>query len=79
VPLNLQQFLSYNINTGKQSITMEVIQTFPNGSTIEFGEDWHGNQVHRVCNASASMCRYAEPYHVALTYAQQYEEYFKKV
>ena len=58
---------------------MEVIQTFPNGSTIEFGEDFHGHHVHRVCNASASMCRYAEPYHVALTYAAQYEEYFKKV
>jgi hypothetical protein len=57
---------------------MEVIQTFPNGSTIEFGKDCHGNQVHRVCNASASMCRYVEPYHCALVYAQQYEEYFKK-
>jgi len=55
---------------------MEVIQTFPNGSTIEFGEDSCGQHVHRVCNPEGSMCRYAEPYHVALTYAQQYEEYF---
>jgi hypothetical protein len=58
---------------------MEVIQTFPNGSTIEFGKDFHGNYVHRVCNPSASMCRYAESQHVALAYVAQYEEYFKKV
>jgi hypothetical protein len=57
---------------------MEVIQTFPNGSTIEFGEDSHGNHVHRVCNPSGSMCRYVEPYTCALVYAEQYEEYFKK-
>ena len=57
---------------------MEVIQTFPNGTTIEFGEDCHGHHVHRVCTSSADMCRYAEPYHVALTYANHYEEYFKK-
>ena len=56
---------------------MEVIQTFPNGSTIEFGEDAHSNQVHRVCNPSGSMCKYVEPYHCALVYASQYEEYFK--
>jgi hypothetical protein len=57
---------------------MEVLQTFPNGTTIEFGEDSWGHQVHRICNATKSMCRYAEPYHVALTYAQQYEEYCPK-
>jgi hypothetical protein len=56
---------------------MEVMQTFPNGTTIEFGEDLHGNQVHRVCNPSGSMCRYVEPYPCALVYAEQYEEYFK--
>jgi len=55
---------------------MEVIQTFPNGSTIEFGEDFHGNQVHRVCCPTKAMCRLTEPYHVALTYAQQYEEWY---
>jgi hypothetical protein len=55
---------------------MEIVQTFPNGTTIEFGEDHHGNQVHRICNPGGSMCRYAEPYHVALTYANQYEEYY---
>jgi hypothetical protein len=57
---------------------MNVIQTFPNGTTIEIGVDLHGNQVHRVCNATGSLCRYAEPFHVALTYAEQYEEFFKK-
>lgn len=54
------------------------MQTFPNGTTIEFGEDLHGNQVHRVCNPSGSMCRYVEPYPCALVYAEQYEEYFAK-
>lgn len=56
---------------------MEVTQTFDNGTTIEFGSDLHGNQVHRVCTPGGSMCRFAEPYHVALTYAQQYEELYK--
>jgi hypothetical protein len=55
---------------------MRVIQEFPNGTTIELGEDGHGNQVHRVCNASGSMCRYVEPYHCADAYAQQYDEYY---
>ena len=53
---------------------MEVIQTLPHGTTIEFGEDSGGHYVHRVCNYSGSMCRYAEPFHVALAYANQYEE-----
>lgn len=53
---------------------MQVIQTFPHGTTIELGEDLHGNQVHRVCTAGGSMCRLVEPYHCALVYAQQYEE-----
>lgn len=55
---------------------MEVIQTFPNGSTIEFGSDPSGNHVHRICNPGGSICRYAEPFHCALTYAMQFEEYF---
>jgi hypothetical protein len=55
---------------------MDVIQTFPNGTTIELGEDGHGNQVHRVCNATGSMCRYVEPYHCAAVYAQHFEEHY---
>lgn len=55
---------------------MEVIQTFPNGTTIELGEDWHGNQVHRVCSATGAMCRYVEPFHCALAYAQHYEDFY---
>jgi len=55
---------------------LEVIQTFPNGTTIEFGEDSHGNQVHRVCTAGGSLCRYVEPIHCAYVYAQQFEEYY---
>jgi hypothetical protein len=53
---------------------MQVIQTFPNGTTIEFGEDSHGNQVHRVCSPTGAMCRYVEPFPCALAYAQHYEE-----
>jgi hypothetical protein len=55
---------------------MQIIQTLPNGTTIEFGEDAHGNQVHRVCTANGSMCRYVEPHHCAATYAQQFDEYY---
>ena len=55
---------------------MEVIQTFPNGTTIEFGEDSHGNQVHRVCSATGAICRYTEPHHCATVYALQFEEYY---
>ena len=55
---------------------MDVIQTLPNGTTIEFGEDSHGNQVHRVCTASGSLCRFAESSHVAMVYAAQFEEYY---
>lgn len=55
---------------------MEVIQTFPHGTTIEIGVDLHGNQVHRISTPGGSMCRFAEPYHVALTYAQQYEDFY---
>ena len=53
---------------------MEIIQTLPNGTTIEFGTDAHGNHVHRVCSPTKSLCRYTEPYHCALAYATQYEE-----
>jgi len=53
---------------------MEVIMTYPNGTTIELGEDSHRNQVHRVCTPGGSMCRFVEPIHVAMTYAQQYED-----
>jgi hypothetical protein len=55
---------------------MEVMQTFPNGTVIEFGDDLHGNQVHRVSHPAATTYRYVEPYVCALAYAQQYEEYF---
>jgi hypothetical protein len=55
---------------------LEVIQTFSNGTTIELGEDSHGNQVHRVCTAGGSLCRYVEPIHCAMVYAQQFEEYY---
>ena len=55
---------------------MEVIQTFPNGTTIEFGKDWHGNDVHRVCSVTGAMCRYVEPFHCALAYAQHYEDFY---
>lgn len=58
---------------------MDVIMTYPNGTTIEFGDDAHGNQVHRVCNAGKSMCRYVEPWHCAQTYAEHYEEYYRIV
>lgn len=58
---------------------MDVVTTYPNGTTIELGFDGHGNQVYRVCNASGSLCRYTEPWHCAQTYAETYEEYFKTV
>ena len=57
---------------------MDVVTTYPNGTTIELGFDGHGNQVYRVCNASGSLCRYTEPWHCAEVYAQQFEEYFVK-
>ena len=53
---------------------MEVIQTFPNGTTIEFGEDSHGHWIHRVCSATGAMCRYVESNHIAQAYAIHYEE-----
>jgi hypothetical protein len=55
---------------------MEIIQTLGNGTTIEFGEDFGGHYVHRICSPTGAMCRYAEPFHVALTYAAQYDEYY---
>jgi len=55
---------------------MQIIQTYPNGTTIELGIDSHGNQVHRVCTSGGSMCRYVEPIHCAMVYAQQYEEFY---
>jgi hypothetical protein len=55
---------------------MEIIQTFPKGTTIELGIDSHGNQVHRVCTAGGSLCRYVEPIHVAFVYAEQFEEWY---
>jgi hypothetical protein len=53
---------------------MEVIQTFPKGTTIEFGEDSHGHWIHRVCSITGAMCRYVESNHIAQAYAAQYEE-----
>lgn len=55
---------------------MEVIQTLPNGTTIEFGEDSWGHQIHRVCCPTGAMCRYCESIHIAMAYAQQYEEHY---
>jgi len=55
---------------------MKIIQTFPKGTTIELGIDRHGNQVHRVCTAGGSLCRYVEPIHVAYVYAEQFEEFY---
>jgi hypothetical protein len=63
----------YNDSTGLQSHDMRLLEMLPNGATIEFGEDLHGNQVHRVCNSAGLVCKYVEPYHCALTYARQYE------
>jgi hypothetical protein len=57
---------------------MQVIQTFSNGTTIEFGDDSSGSCVHRVCSPGQKSCRYVEPYHVAITYAAQYELLFEK-
>ena len=57
---------------------MEVIQTFPHGTTIEAGTDSRGNYIHRVCNYSGSLCRYVESHHIAVVYAQQYEEFFRQ-
>jgi hypothetical protein len=56
---------------------MTLIQTLPHGTTVELLDDMHGNQVHRVCTPAGSMCRYVEPYHVAITYAEQYEECYR--
>ena len=55
---------------------MNIIQTLPHGTTIELMDDKHGNQVHRVCTPGGSMCRYVEPYHCAITYAEQYDQYY---
>ena len=57
---------------------MEVMQTFPNGTIIEFGDDSHGNQVHRVSHPANTACRYVEPYTCALVYADQYEKQYGK-
>jgi hypothetical protein len=56
---------------------MEVIQTFPNGTTIEAGTDSRGIHIHRVCNSSRSLCRYVESHHIAVAYAQQYEDCYQ--
>jgi hypothetical protein len=53
---------------------MEVMQTFPNGTVIEFGDDSHGNQCHRVSHPASTTYRYVEPYTCALVYAEQYEK-----
>ena len=55
---------------------MQLIQTLPNGTTIELGEDSVGTQTHRVCTPGGSLCRYVEPYHCALTYGQEFDEYY---
>ena len=57
---------------------MKIIQTFPNGTTVEFGDDSSGSQVYRVCSPGQKTWRYAEPYHVAITYAAQYELLLEK-
>jgi hypothetical protein len=55
---------------------VEVILTLENGTTIETGVGYTGNQLYRVCCSTGSICRYADSYHIALSYASQYEEYF---
>ena len=57
---------------------MEVLQTFPNGTVIEFGYDSQGNQVHRVSHPANTTYRYVEPYICALVYAEQYEKQYGK-
>lgn len=57
---------------------MQVIQTLPNGTTIESGVGITGNQLYRVCCPTGSICRYVDSHHIALSYASQYEEYFRQ-
>ena len=47
---------------------MDVIKTGDHGTTLEFGDDSHGNQVHRVCNAALDRCQWVEPWHCADCY-----------
>ena len=54
--------------------SLEIIQEFENGTTIEFGEDTHGNQVHRVCNQDRNQCQWVEPWHCAQSYATRFEK-----
>jgi len=54
--------------------SLEIIEEFENGTTIEFGEDTHGNQVHRVCSGDRSQCRWVEPWHCAKSYATRFEK-----
>ena len=68
--------ISFNTIVTSAITSVDIIQTFPNGTTIECGTDSHGNHVHRICSRTGAMCRYAEPHHVAMAYAQQYEDYY---
>jgi hypothetical protein len=47
---------------------MDIIKTGDNGTTLEFGDDSHGNQVHKVCSADKSHCQWVEPWHCADCY-----------
>jgi hypothetical protein len=53
---------------------VEVILTLENGTTIETGVGCAGN-LYRVCCSTGSICRYADSYHIAMSYATQFEEY----
>jgi len=53
---------------------MDLLTTYPNGTTIESYMDDKNDAVYRVCTGSGSLCRLTTVYHCAVTYATVFEE-----
>lgn len=54
---------------------MELIKTFPKGSTVEVSQTLNRPQ-YRTCSANGSVCKYSSDIYRAMNFAQIFEDYY---
>ena len=55
---------------------MELIKTFPNGTTVNEVKGWKDYN-YIICSAGGGICRYAYSFDNAVSFAEVFENYYK--
>jgi len=55
---------------------MDLIKTFPNGTTVAKVKGWKDYK-YITCSAAGSICRYANSFDNAISFAEIFENYYK--